>query len=133
MSLVDVGGVDEFPPDAVRIVVVDEREVGVVSWRGEWFAVRNICPHLGAPLCAGSMRPFLTQERPDSADLTVELDRPVIECPWHHWEFDIRSGLSIAGRERVKTYSVDIQDGRVLLEMGGARTEQAQGAVKSAS
>jgi nitrite reductase/ring-hydroxylating ferredoxin subunit len=118
MTLVDVGAVDEFMPDKLRIISVNDREVGVLSWQGRWYALRNICPHLGAPLCTGPVRPLLTQESVTSKDLTVELDRPVIMCPWHHWEFDIASGVSVTGRERVKTYRVEIEEGRVKLDLG---------------
>jgi nitrite reductase (NADH) small subunit len=133
MSLVDVGGVDDFPSGLVSVVSVDGKEIGILSWRGSWYAVRNICPHLGAPLCAGSTRAFLTQERAASPDLTVDLDRPVIECPWHHWEFDVRSGTSIVGNEKVKTYPVQIDGDRVLVDLLPGATQPAPTAIEASS
>jgi nitrite reductase/ring-hydroxylating ferredoxin subunit len=125
VSLVDVGAVDDFPAGSVRVVLADGKEVGVLRWRDAWYALRNICPHLGAPLCSGVSRALLTQERAASEDLVVDVDRPVIECPWHHWEFDVRSGASLVGSERVKTYPVHVDEGRVLVDLRAAEREAA--------
>lgn len=132
MSLTDVGAVEDFAPNTLRVVSAGGKEVGILPWHGAWYAVRNICPHLGAPLCAGTARALLTQDRAASEDLVVDLDRPVVECPWHHWEFDVRSGRSLVGDDRVKTYPVRIEDGRVLVELDGTRVEAAP-AVSQAS
>lgn len=129
MTVVDVGAVDDFPDRRVTIVSANGRSIGVVAWRGEWFALRNICPHLGAPLCTGELWPLLTQESVTSEDLTVDLDRPVLMCPWHHWEFDLRDGGAITGKERARTYPVHIEDGRVKVDTSNrparARASQA--------
>ena len=44
----------------------------------------------------------------------------ILVCPWHGWEFDIRTGCSILNPEkvRVRKYAVRVQDGRVLVEIG---------------
>ena len=62
------------------MVPVDGQDVGVVSWRGEYFALRNICPHLGAPLCDGSLYPLLSQPSVLDADLTVDLGQTPCSC-----------------------------------------------------
>jgi nitrite reductase/ring-hydroxylating ferredoxin subunit len=120
MALVDVGAVEDFPEGKVRVVTVQQREVGVVAWRGTWFAVRNICPHLGAPVCEGELWPMLSQDSVD-AELRVEHDRPLLMCPWHRWEFDVSTGACVTGRERLKTHAVQIEDGRVLVDAKAAR------------
>ncbi len=117
MTLVYAGAIEDFPEGVLRIIFLDDREIGVLRWRGRWFALRNICPHLGGPVCAGAVRPLLTEGSGWSADLTVDPDRPVLTCPWHFWEFDLPTGDSITGRERIKTYPVRIDDGRVMIQM----------------
>lgn len=133
MRYVDVGAVAEFPNGKIRIVTVDDREVGVVAWGDKWFALRNICPHLGAPLCRGPLRPFLTQESVTSSDLTVEHHRPVLMCPWHHWEFNLDSGISVTGKERVKTYPVLVESGRVKVEVASDRSASAEPVAQAAT
>ena len=118
MTLVDLGPAQDFPAGKLRIVTVEDRQVGILNWDGEHFAVRNVCPHLGGPLCDGSVRPLLTQESIESADLTIELDRPVLRCAWHNWEFDVRSGVAVAGQQKIKTYPVTVDDGRLMLDLG---------------
>jgi len=118
VSNIDAGSVDDYPEGVLRIISVDEREIGILRLDGRWFALRNICPHLGGPVCAGTVRPCLREESAWSGDLIVEHDRPVLTCPWHFWEFDLRTGQSVTGRERIKTYPVRVEAGRVTIEMG---------------
>jgi nitrite reductase (NADH) small subunit len=118
--MIDVGPVDEFVTGQIRIVNVAEREVGIVRWSGEWYAIRNVCPHRGGPVCVSSVHPSLTEATPGSnLDFGVDDERPVIVCPWHKWEFEIRSGRAVTGCERLKRYPVYVRDGRVLVDAGG--------------
>ena len=39
---------------------VGGREIGVFNLGGTFYALRNICPHRGAPLCRGRLRPLVT-------------------------------------------------------------------------
>ena len=43
----------EFPPGTRRIVDAGGRSIGVLNVKGRYFALRNSCPHQGAPLCLG--------------------------------------------------------------------------------
>jgi nitrite reductase/ring-hydroxylating ferredoxin subunit len=114
---IDVGPADEFPEGTVRILSVGGRDIGVLRWRDRWFALRNICPHLGGPVCSGPVQAYLTEDSAWSKDLTIDVDRPVLTCPWHHWQFDLNTGESVTGRERVKTYLVEISNGRVTVHI----------------
>jgi nitrite reductase (NADH) small subunit len=125
MSLVDVGAEADFAEGVFRILSVEKREVGVLRWRGNWFAVRNICPHIGGPLCAGPIQSHITEGTAWSGDLVVDPTRPVLMCPWHRWEFDLRTGEGVTGGEHVRTYPVTIADGRVLIEASRSRAPAA--------
>ena len=48
--------VAELPPGSRSIVEVDGRSIGVFNVGGAFYALRNSCPHQGAPLCEGSIR-----------------------------------------------------------------------------
>src|SRR5262245_16917705 len=45
--------VEELPPGTRRLVKLGGREIGVFNVHGEFFAIRNRCPHQGGPLCRG--------------------------------------------------------------------------------
>ncbi len=121
-----VGSVDDIPPGAHKIIDVDGREIGVFNVNGEYFAVLNRCPHQGGPLCSGRQTGFLVAPTPGDYQLT----RPgeVIRCPWHGWEFDLRTGQSWCepARVRVRRYDVSVESGEAL-------TIQAESAAEAAS
>ena len=50
-----VAAVEEIPPGERKIVELAGRSIGVFNLGGEFFALRNRCPHQGGPLCAGSL------------------------------------------------------------------------------
>jgi nitrite reductase/ring-hydroxylating ferredoxin subunit len=111
-----VGTVDEIPPGSRKLIVVDGREIGVFNVDGEYFAVLNRCPHQGGPLCSGRQTGFLVAPTPGD----YQLSRPgeVIRCPWHGWEFDLRTGQSWCepARVRVRRYDVAVEPGATLAE-----------------
>lgn len=127
----DVGGDEEFEEGIARVVVVEGRQVGVIRWRDEVYALRNICPHEYAPVCNGHAMPLITGDH--TGEIDFDEDRLVVVCPWHGWEFEARTGLAAWGRStyRLKTYPAKIEDGRVLVDVGRAAgrrsTEQAAG------
>jgi nitrite reductase (NADH) small subunit len=128
VTFFDVGHVSEFQEGTVRVVVADARDIGVLRWRHEWFAVRNVCPHLGAALCEGRVQSFLDADTSSDGGLIVDGSRPMLMCPWHRWEFDLRTGWSVRGGERVKTHPVTVRDGRVLIDVSSpvAREQPAE-------
>jgi len=118
--LVDVGAVDDFTDATVKVLFLDGREIGLVRWRNEFYALRNVCPHQSGPVCIGLLRPKLSAVGIDG--LRVEEDSPVLSCPWHGWEFEVKTGFSVAGHPyRVGTYPVRVDSGRVKVEVGSTR------------
>jgi nitrite reductase (NADH) small subunit len=128
-GLVDVGGLADYAERSARIVSVEGVEIGVFRWRGEEvYALRNVCPHMGGPVCAGRLSALI---RPGVApgELEADPDTPVIACSWHRWEFDVRTGRSIQpSTYRVRTYRVTVRRGRILVDFGRRRAakEEAQ-------
>ena len=109
-----VGTVDEIPPGERKIVTLDGRSVGVFNLGGAYFALRNRCPHQGGPLCEGRLAGFVTSPRPGEYRMT----RPgeMLRCPWHGWEFDVRTGQSWCepARIRVRRYDVTVEPGSTV-------------------
>ena len=124
--MIDVGSVDDFNERAVRVVAVEGREIGIVRWRGdEIYAIHNRCPHMAGPVCRGGVGPKLVCRDGSPGSLFVDEDTPVLACAWHRWEFDVRSGEALWDPGyRVKTYPVDVVDGRVFVALtkGGSRS-----------
>lgn len=54
---------------------VGDRLVAVFNHRGQYLAIDDLCPHMGASLGAG----YLDQEG-------------VVTCPWHAWRFQVCDG-----------------------------------------
>lgn len=108
-----VGPATDFPPGSRRIVSVAGRAIGVFNVDGELFAVRNRCPHRGAPLCLGVLTdlvvPRFEGDEPPGRD--TERHGEILRCPWHAWEFDLRTGEAIIGSGwRVGTYRTFVRD-----------------------
>jgi len=111
-----LGPIDEFPPGSRRIVELDGRSIGVFNVDGRLYALRNRCPHQGAPLCLGRVAPLVTAPCPGSY---VAERTEVIRCPWHGWEFQLADGRSWVDPEgtRVRAYPVEVRRGQVFIEM----------------
>lgn len=116
----EIGPQSLLTEDGVPVRVrVAGREIAVVQWRGEVFAFRTVCPHQGAPLWAGQVRTKIVRrgKRVGEIDWT---DTPVIVCPWHQWEYDLRTGRSAWDpRYGIRCYSVDLVNGRLFVDMPG--------------
>lgn len=106
-----VAAVDEIPPGGRKIVTVAGLSIGIFNLGGEFFALRNRCPHQGGPLCEGKTWGALQARVPGQ----VEYSRAgeILTCPWHAWEFDIRTGQSWCdpARLRVRRYAVRVGTG----------------------
>jgi 3-phenylpropionate/trans-cinnamate dioxygenase ferredoxin subunit len=106
---------DIAPGDRLVVTLDDGRSIGVFNVGGTFYALRNICPHQGAPLCeagvvTGTARPVRTA----SGALRTEWIREgeILRCPWHKWEFELATGETIFdSRWRVRTYEVSVEDG----------------------
>ncbi|PXY23154.1 ferredoxin [Prauserella sp. PE36] len=95
-----------------KIVELEGRSVGIFNLDGEYYALLNRCPHAGAPLCEhGTVFGVASADGPD-APIDYERQRS-LRCPWHAWEFDIRTGVSFYDprNARVRKYEVEVVPG----------------------
>src|SRR6202521_1145642 len=95
-----VGTIDEIPPGQRKIVDVAGRTIGVFNVGGDFFALLNRCPHQGGPLCTGNTLGFLRSA--GVGEFIYSRPGEVIRCPWHGWEFDLRTGSSWFDPRRVR-------------------------------
>ena len=97
--------------------------IGVFNVDGNFYAVRNICPHKRGPLCTGELTGRFAAVAPPSihgAMLSVDSLGEVLRCPWHQWTFDIATGQCLVDETlRVATYPVKIEGDDVIVEYDG--------------
>ena len=70
----------EIPPGCVRELVAGDHIVAVANIDGHWLAIDGVCPHQGGPLGKG------------------QLTGSIVTCPWHGWQFDLRTGQHCLNR-----------------------------------
>lgn len=89
--------VDEIANRGCKVITLNGSAVAVFNLDGEYFALEDLCTHLGSDLSSG----------------WVMGDRTV--CPWHMAEFSIRTGeaLKAPAYERVRTFPVRIRDATI--------------------
>ena len=116
MSRHVVATVDEIAPGTCKIITVKGREIGIFHVNDEFFALINRCPHQGAQLCRGALLSRLESPTPGEYRLTRQGE--MLRCPWHCWEFDIRTGQSYCDprRFRVKAYAAHVEPGASVVK-----------------
>jgi nitrite reductase/ring-hydroxylating ferredoxin subunit len=111
-----VARVEDIQPGQSKIVTVKGREIGIFKVGDGFYGLINRCPHQGAPLCRGEIVSRLVAPSPGDYRLT----RPgeMIRCPWHCWEFDIRTGQSLCDPNSVQARAFDIavEPGKTLVD-----------------
>ena len=111
------GPVAEIPPGGRKLVEVGEgRRVVVFNLGGEFYALANRCPHQGGSLCDGIRTGHVTA--PEPGVYSYERRGEMIRCPWHSWEFDIRTGKSWFDprRVQVRQFPAEVRPGAALTE-----------------
>jgi 3-phenylpropionate/trans-cinnamate dioxygenase ferredoxin subunit len=106
----------DVAPGGCKIVNVGGREIGVFNVGGEYFALANRCPHEGGPLCQGRVVSLVQSDGPGSYRLAR--DKEFLRCPWHGWEFDIRTGQSWCDPKstRARQFQVTVEPGERLVK-----------------
>ena len=95
---VPVCPVTEMAPGQRRLVEVDDKSIGIFRIDDQFYAIRNMCPHQRAPLCRGHISATATSDKP--GEWKWEREHSIIRCPWHGWEFDIKTGRSVFNPHR---------------------------------
>jgi 3-phenylpropionate/trans-cinnamate dioxygenase ferredoxin subunit len=111
-----IGTVDEIPPGGRKLATVKGRPIAVFNLGGEFFGLFNRCPHQGGSLCEGTQTGLVESSEPGTYSYTRRGE--ILRCPWHGWEFDIRTGQSWCEPERIRTrsYPVSVAGGAALVE-----------------
>src|SRR5260370_38573393 len=99
MAWIDALSAAELEAKGKAVVRHDGRQILVLRTPAGVLACTNRCPHEGYPLSEG-----------------VLTEGHVLTCNWHNWKFDLASGETLVGGDRLPHVPVQIRDGRVWLE-----------------
>ncbi|MGH2404477.1 MAG: Rieske (2Fe-2S) protein [bacterium] len=104
-----IGKAADLPAGQRLLVSLKGLSIGVFNVHGSYYALLNRCSHQGGPLCLGALVGLAASTGPGEYAMTRQGE--IIRCPWHAWEFDVRTGKAILDphKVRVKTYPVTVE------------------------
>jgi nitrite reductase (NADH) small subunit/3-phenylpropionate/trans-cinnamate dioxygenase ferredoxin subunit len=86
-----VARVGDIPEGRGNTYTVGDRLVAVFCQNGRYFAMDDLCPHMGASLGAGAVD-----------------EEGIVVCPWHAWRFRLCDG-AWADNPRLKIDTFDVR------------------------
>ncbi|MGA8844747.1 MAG: non-heme iron oxygenase ferredoxin subunit [Nitrososphaeraceae archaeon] len=98
-DFVKVAESKDIEPSSMKAVDVAGEKVCIINIEGNYYAIGNVCTHVGGPLDEGTLEGY------------------EVECPWHGSKFDVRTGepTKPPARQAVATYEVNIEDNNILV------------------
>jgi nitrite reductase/ring-hydroxylating ferredoxin subunit len=106
-----IGKAAELADGDRRIVICGGAEVGIFREAQAFYAYSNICAHQGGPACEGLIIARVEEHiLPDgtSRGMRFSATERNFVCPWHGYEYDIRTGECVADRRiALRKYRVE--------------------------
>jgi glycine betaine catabolism B len=90
-----------IPPSQMKEVEVNGEKICLANVEGKYYAIGNVCTHLGGPIAQGKLEGY------------------EVQCPWHGSRFDIRTGKVVRppAMRSEPTYEIKIEeDDNILLK-----------------
>jgi nitrite reductase (NADH) small subunit len=98
-----VGKISDFEEGVGRAFAVNGRMVAVFKREGNFYAIDDLCPHMGASLAGG------------------HLEGTTVTCPWHAWRFCIKDGTwEDNPRIKVDAFEVRVEGDEVQVRVNDA-------------
>lgn len=120
--MLEVARLEDLQEGVPLPIKANGRQIILVRWEQEVYAVRNICPHQSATFTSGRARPTVrscpaTEQGERAWDLEADPSEPVVRCPWHKWEFRLTDGLCATdSRFRIRAYPTRVEAGGVFVD-----------------
>ena len=99
-DFVKAAGTKDVQASQMMAVEVNGEKVCIANVEGKYYAIGNVCTHLGGPLAQGKLEGY------------------EVQCPWHGSRFDIRTG-KVARPPAMRsepTYEIKVEDDNVLVK-----------------
>jgi nitrite reductase/ring-hydroxylating ferredoxin subunit len=96
-----VAKISEFKDGDRRIVMAGRAEIGVFRHEGRFYAYSNYCVHQGGPACEGLLIAKVEERiQPDKTSRGLYFSDTDLHfvCPWHGYEYDLKTGECVADR-----------------------------------
>jgi nitrite reductase/ring-hydroxylating ferredoxin subunit len=99
-DFVKVAETEDVQVSQMMTVEVNDEKICLANVNGKYYAIGNVCTHMGGPLAEGKLEDY------------------IVQCPWHGSRFDIRSG-EVARPPAMKpepTYEVKVENNDILIK-----------------
>ena len=99
-DFVKVADTKDIQPSEMKEVEINGEKICIANVEGKYYAIGNICTHLGGPLAQGKLEGY------------------EVQCPWHGSRFDIRTGR-VARPPAIRpepTYEIKLENDNILLK-----------------
>lgn len=104
-----LAAVADVPPGTNMEVTVEGRSFALINDQGRLHMLRNVCPHHGAPLCAGRVQGYMLPSEPHTYVYSGDdEEHRVVLCPWHGYKFRLKDGRSVTDPDRMRVRSYDV-------------------------
>ena len=101
---------DDLEIGKSAIIEVGEKEIALFNYKGDYYAIDNICPHRGAPLGEG------------------RIEEGILICPNHEWRFELKSGWCPQNPElSTEVYPIKVHEGKIYVRLEKLKVEGAAG------
>jgi 3-phenylpropionate/trans-cinnamate dioxygenase ferredoxin subunit len=114
-NLTQIAGSNDLTEGTMKKYQIEGTEILLARIEGKYYATQNRCPHLGGDLSNG------------------KLEGSIVTCPKHNSQFDLKDGkvvrwlkgsgfMAAVGKalkspSPLKTYNVQVQDDKILIEL----------------
>ncbi|GAC1405080.1 MAG: Rieske (2Fe-2S) protein [Candidatus Velthaea sp.] len=115
-----LGEASDFAPQTCVVREIDGRSIAIWHQDGKFYATRDACPHMGAPLSCGTIEGTMLPSR--AKEYSYGMEGHVLRCPWHGYEFSLDTGEPLFGTSdlRVITYPVTLEADQLYIELKSA-------------
>ena len=107
---------DELKAKGRKVVRKAGKQILLIARGSKVHAIANRCPHEGGPLCQGKIIALVQSDGPGNYRLARHQE--FLRCPWHGWEFEIRTGQSWCDPKstRARQFQVKVESGETLVK-----------------
>lgn len=101
MTWTKLGSTDTIVAGRGKEFNVDGKRIAVFNVNGNYYATEALCRHQDGPLAEGTLR------------------GETVECPWHFWHYNVRTGELLDYLKSVKldTYNVEIRNKEIYVDV----------------
>lgn len=92
--------VEDLPEGEGRTVEVGGKLIAVFRHGGRYYAIDDVCPHMGASLSGGF------------------IEKGIVTCPWHAWRFRLADGAWADNpRIQIGSFPVRVENGTIQVQL----------------